>query len=528
MIIAFMGNDGSGKTTIGKKIYEKFKEIGFDVEYREEFNYFLIKYIFKFVSKSQIEKKRQSFTKNNKKKPFVYNIWPLLIWFDCLIEYIYLKSIKKNKIIITDRYAYDFLMSWTYLGYLNKIYECMYKLFPRPDMPVIFEVEPEIAYARKKDTHIYEFEFYIVQRNRYIEFSNKMKIPCLNTNEELNITLKKIQKLFFTEYMRNNRKEDILLLQYSSLDGYEYIGPQVDLSDNLDWDYITDMAVKNNVEYILYKNILNNKLPEDLKDHVKYILSIDKKALKKYYTTLKIIKQSFDKEGIEFILIKTESLYPSVPTDIDILVKKSDIETAKRVLDQLYSQKITPHIHKAETYKSKNLMPIDLHYEISWLGIKALDESIIWSRKRKISINEMNYFIPSMEDELLILTAHSIFQHHYFTLGEIYSIGIILSNEIDLEYIFKHAEYFDWKIKLSFALGIVSAKHALYAKNLMYYENRIFNNKQFNPVFFHPLKLISKNNYQQFIDYILFYYRKMKYIISGTLPYNLNWMDEYE
>ena len=50
MIIAFLGNDGTGKTTIAKEMEKRLRAGGIDAEYKEEFEHFLLKYVHKFYS----------------------------------------------------------------------------------------------------------------------------------------------------------------------------------------------------------------------------------------------------------------------------------------------------------------------------------------------------------------------------------------------------------------------------------------------------------------------------------------------
>ena len=83
MIIAFMGNDGSGKTTISTYIYKLSLSRGLRVYYKPEFEYFLIGYLMKFFSK-QREQLGASFVSrtNIKNRNCVFKIWPYLIWVD--------------------------------------------------------------------------------------------------------------------------------------------------------------------------------------------------------------------------------------------------------------------------------------------------------------------------------------------------------------------------------------------------------------------------------------------------------------
>ena len=121
MIVSFSGNDGSGKTTIAKEFKKTLTNAGFQVQYRQEFDYFLLKYLLKLFPQKTVQKERSSFVNAHaaKKHSFIQKLWVYFVWFDCMLEQIWLRMTDGNKIIIMDRYAHDFLMSFEYLHLSN-------------------------------------------------------------------------------------------------------------------------------------------------------------------------------------------------------------------------------------------------------------------------------------------------------------------------------------------------------------------------------------------------------------------------
>ena len=89
MIIAFMGVDGSGKTTASKLLYKKLKSLDLSVEYRRGFEHFGLKFLLKFMEKllrrTNVENVREVFLTKSLKKPLYFRIWPLLVWLDYLL-----------------------------------------------------------------------------------------------------------------------------------------------------------------------------------------------------------------------------------------------------------------------------------------------------------------------------------------------------------------------------------------------------------------------------------------------------------
>ena len=190
MIVAFMGNDGSGKTTISMHVYRMLLSKGLQVYYKPEFDYFLIRFIMKSLSK-QRKKLTKSFVSraNNQNRSRIFKIWPYIIWIDFLFFWLFLKTFKRNKIIILDRYLYDFLISWEYLEYANELVRLLYLTFPMPDRSFVLTVSPQIAFGRKGN---YDIDFYRVQTERYLALARYFGIQVIDTSKPIKETLEEI------------------------------------------------------------------------------------------------------------------------------------------------------------------------------------------------------------------------------------------------------------------------------------------------------------------------------------------------
>src|SRR3989338_5656396 len=108
MIITLSGVDGSGKTTIGKLLFNRLVKQGYKVKYRVEFNYFLLGYLKNFINLISGKRNTSDIIKNkvliDKSYPSIIGkMWVYLTFFDLLIEYFLYKLFFKKKIIIFDR-----------------------------------------------------------------------------------------------------------------------------------------------------------------------------------------------------------------------------------------------------------------------------------------------------------------------------------------------------------------------------------------------------------------------------------------
>jgi thymidylate kinase len=158
--------------------------LGFETIYKHEYEYAILGFLFKLVGRKKIEKSRNEMLVQ-KKRSVAYSLWPILVWFDLLLQYVYYRIFKRRAIILLDRYPYDQYMSFKYLGLLTKFTEWLYLHFPKPDMHLVLTVSPEIAYQRKKDTHSYSISFYKKQTGEYLKLAGMLGSSVVNTNDSM-------------------------------------------------------------------------------------------------------------------------------------------------------------------------------------------------------------------------------------------------------------------------------------------------------------------------------------------------------
>lgn len=178
IIITFMGVDGSGKTTIAKKLQKKFK----NSKYLHLKPYILFK-------------DRRTIIKNphlQKKSSFVVSLLKLLSW---LISYKYFfHQNKKNRIIFFDRYAHDILIDP--LRYKHnaskKLTKFILNFFPKPDLWIFLNPTLKTIDSRKRELSIKEIKRQIKDYRKF--FRNQKNVLKLNQNTKEKKLIKQIKK----------------------------------------------------------------------------------------------------------------------------------------------------------------------------------------------------------------------------------------------------------------------------------------------------------------------------------------------
>ncbi len=185
MIIGFIGFDGTGKSTVTKKLKSIIEEnINKDVEIVHGFNHLFLDFITKRLQNTKAAKQHSS---GSGKKSILSYIWPFCIFIDSFLLYFYYKIKYRNKILILDRYFYDYIPSYEYLQ-VDKtgLLKLLFSLIPKADYTFSLTVEPQKAFNRKTeigDIGDADLEYFIKQKQRYIKLSQRLNIPIIDTGK---------------------------------------------------------------------------------------------------------------------------------------------------------------------------------------------------------------------------------------------------------------------------------------------------------------------------------------------------------
>ena len=184
MIIAFCGMDGSGKTTLSRKLKEELAKKALSAAVVEPFKYSIFAPILKFLGGNE---RLVSAAGEKKNRFFLFKLWPILALFDHWVQFLFkIKPLeKKCDYVIADRFFFDFAASFKYFGYTTKWLDKIYlKLIPKPDLTFVLDLPPEIAMGREqKDQH--SLEFFSHQRDYYIDLVERFDLQKLDALKDV-------------------------------------------------------------------------------------------------------------------------------------------------------------------------------------------------------------------------------------------------------------------------------------------------------------------------------------------------------
>ena len=186
--IAFLGIDGSGKSTISQEFSKYLVEKGYDVKivpfHKWVFADKLRSVFGRYVDR---DRKERNAPYSPKKKSFSSFIKPPIAFIDNVLYY-WLNSPKKTKqVYIYDRFICATQIKFRALGYHVNWFKFLWWNM-KPDFAIIFDVTIEEsikAQIDRNDPYLYTEEQLIREKTLYIAFAKKHNFPIVQrTNKK--------------------------------------------------------------------------------------------------------------------------------------------------------------------------------------------------------------------------------------------------------------------------------------------------------------------------------------------------------
>jgi len=195
-VIAFIGIDGAGKTTLINKVAEKMEEKG----HKYKIVYMglggegdlLFHHLSNFKRKILYNKKGADTKKlDNYRERGI--LWVFVQYIELWLRYLNAKKYSKDYMILFDRFFYDGLI----LG--NRLSFHIFKFFtPKPDRCFLIKAPPKVVYGRKKEAGIKEIKKYYKKAENLSHF---FPIITINNTKKINDVA---DKIYLEIYKKNN------------------------------------------------------------------------------------------------------------------------------------------------------------------------------------------------------------------------------------------------------------------------------------------------------------------------------------
>lgn len=250
-----------------------------------------------------------------------------------------------------------------------------------------------------------------------------------------------------------NEKNINLLLDCSGRKSLKEVAGKLSAAGKEEWQQLLDLAQEHDMAPLLYSRLkpffTHYKIPPEVQEQLRssYFETGARNTL--FYSRLSEILEALSKADIPVIVLKgaylAEKVYEDIALrpmqDIDLLLKKNDLDKGKNVLINLGYSPVKPiytefetthHHHISELIKGS--LAVELHWNISSPGYPfSIDIDQLWERAIEQDIAENIVLVLSPEDLLLHLCIHTSFPELYkATIRFLYDIRMVMEKFNDI------------------------------------------------------------------------------------------------
>jgi hypothetical protein len=179
-------------------------------------------------------------------------------------------------------------------------------------------------------------------------------------------------------------------------------------------------------------------------------LSLLKQLEKETTDAVRDIIPRFTDAGLPLMAIKSFLPFPYVDSNLDLLTGLPDhLNEYVRLLQQLGYKRVWNLADVREPMKQTYQTPdvrlrLHLHTAVSWNGIIYLPFDQVWQRRCSWKTEGGQIWISSVEDELLIMAAHALFENKLVSLHEVLYWYRLVTAGLDWKYIMEIAQCYGW------------------------------------------------------------------------------------
>lgn len=246
------------------------------------------------------------------------------------------------------------------------------------------------------------------------------------------------------------------------------------LNSELDWNYILETARQHGIAPLLYHRIrktADENVPKHVVEYLRTLYNGNVARNMLLYDALSKVLKAFKHAGIDVIVLKgaalAETVYRDIGlrpfSDIDILVRKRDLQRVKKKLPELgyvLNEEVSPEKYNEEfgcdLYYAGSVNVLEIHWDIVRKTksdrYTRVEIEKIWERALPAKIAGVDTLMMSPEDMLLHFCVH-LPKHRYNRLIWLCDVlEIIAQTDIDWEYVIESAESYRIKAYMYYGL----------------------------------------------------------------------------
>ncbi|MBI3120489.1 MAG: hypothetical protein HYZ08_02615 [Candidatus Kerfeldbacteria bacterium] len=188
-----------------------------------------------------------------------------------------------------------------------------------------------------------------------------------------------------------------------------------------------------------------------VENHVDCVIFPNPKAHQQFVSELRKLVETLTRSCISYVLIKTEKRYLYEDSNIDIVCQTEEDFQKAQDIAACDSRVRTTSFHEPDKEMWRKIENGNerqpgwhLHRGVTWNGVPYLTNDSLFQKRRRVSVEGIEFWAPSLEHDLLIHAGHTVFENFQVTLGEFYDAALRTQEPLDWEFMHRESEREGW------------------------------------------------------------------------------------
>tara|TARA_B100000315_G_C14592805_1_gene596846 strand:+ start:2276 stop:3361 length:1086 start_codon:yes stop_codon:yes gene_type:complete len=161
------------------------------------------------------------------------------------------------------------------------------------------------------------------------------------------------------------------------------------------------------------------------------------------------VQKAFEEAGVKSIAFKTMDNFPDMGRDIDLLIPdKEQFLLAKKIMLRDFGWDPAKKLSFCDSVVGKTFytkeqsfdISVEIYPQHSQLGETYMSDSNVVNRRVKINIEGYDFFVPTIEDRILIMAIHRIYRHAVLRISDILNVSqLATSDTLDWDSVVKQS-----------------------------------------------------------------------------------------
>lgn len=210
---------------------------------------------------------------------------------------------------------------------------------------------------------------------------------------------------------------------------------------DVDWNFVLQLAQRNVITIRLFEALQDVGIAVPNRTY-RNVVEAERARIRRMMELINRISEVLEREGIEYVFMKSFQHYPDMGEDADLLVLDRSSMVDLVIINSLRASVSKGSLsHKLAGKQGYEIhgysSPLEIHHgRLGHVGEHSLYPKILTRNRQRIRLDGITTFIPSPEDQLIIQVLQRIYSHLCIRLSDvIHAVSLIRREDLKWDYV---------------------------------------------------------------------------------------------